>query len=34
MTDTGWALPGTATAVSVGLVFVIGLLGLRWTELK
>jgi ABC-2 type transport system permease protein len=34
MTGTDWAQLGTATAVWVGLVFVIGLMRLRRTELK
>jgi ABC-2 type transport system permease protein len=34
MTGTNWAQLGTATAVWVGLVFVIGLIRLRRTELK
>ena len=34
MTGTDWAQLGTAAAVWVGLVFVIGLLRLRRTELK
>jgi ABC-2 type transport system permease protein len=34
MTGTDWAQLGTATALWVGLVFVIGLLRLRRTELK